>query len=384
VRLQLSPLTGLRGVAAYAVLEAHAIDLAFTYGNRMLAHEVAERLAYFGMSLFFVLSGFVIQYNYGALFAKESLRRAIYPFFVARFARIYPLYIATLVPALAYIPSPYFTGEWGAALSYLTLTQSWFNMEMATFPPDWSISTEWFFYFAFVPLTFIAIRRPVAALVVAGVVGVITIGLFYKFLQADALALVARCCLHDAKVSADPWSWITYLSPYARLPEFIMGMLAARAYAALSEHRPNPTVARIVIVLCIAWCAIVVVSPAVATSPFIGPLVPNFIFAPALALLMLYCCLYDGVLSRVLSSKLVMFAGQISYSVYIWSWSALTLFGSLFASVAPYPLAYLNSGVKVAICIAYTTVFAYGSYALIEAPARAYIRAKLIPGNAVS
>jgi peptidoglycan/LPS O-acetylase OafA/YrhL len=184
--------------------------------------------------LFFVLSGFVIQYNYGALFAKESLCRATYQFFVARFARIYPLYIATLVPALAYIPSPYFSSEWGAALSYLTLTQSWFNMEMATFPPDWSISTEWFFYFAFVPLTFIAIRRPVAALLVAGVVGVVAIGLFYEFLQADALALVTRCCWHDAKVSADPWSWIVYLSPDARLPEFIMGMLAARAYSALS------------------------------------------------------------------------------------------------------------------------------------------------------
>jgi peptidoglycan/LPS O-acetylase OafA/YrhL len=37
---------------------------------------------------------------------------------------------------------------------------------MAMFPPDWSVSTEWFFYFAFVPLVFLVmwLRRPCAAM----------------------------------------------------------------------------------------------------------------------------------------------------------------------------------------------------------------------------
>ena len=52
-------------------------------------------------------------------------------------------------------------------LSYVTLTQSWFNVELAAFPPAWSISTEWFFYFAFIPLGLLIrrIRRPFLSLV---------------------------------------------------------------------------------------------------------------------------------------------------------------------------------------------------------------------------
>src|SRR4051794_15939839 len=60
-------LTGARAVAAYAVLFEHAID--WTYGvSSPATHEFCARLAYFGMSLFFCLSGFVISLNY-----RESL-----------------------------------------------------------------------------------------------------------------------------------------------------------------------------------------------------------------------------------------------------------------------------------------------------------------------
>jgi len=59
---KIAPLTGLRGIAAYAVLIAHAVDAGVS--GRGLPHSIAVGLAYFGMSLFFVLSGFVICYNY--------------------------------------------------------------------------------------------------------------------------------------------------------------------------------------------------------------------------------------------------------------------------------------------------------------------------------
>src|SRR5580704_5650138 len=90
---RLEPLTGLRGVAACAVLIAHAIDISFYYKGVAIFHPFAARLAYFGMALFFVLSGFVIQYNYAGAFASGPFFTATYRFFVARFARLYPLYI---------------------------------------------------------------------------------------------------------------------------------------------------------------------------------------------------------------------------------------------------------------------------------------------------
>jgi peptidoglycan/LPS O-acetylase OafA/YrhL len=378
VQRQLSPLTGLRGIAAYAVLTAHALDSSFIYGSVQPFHAPASRLAYFGMSLFFVLSGFVIQHNYGVLFAKEPFGRALYQFFVARFARLYPLYIVTLIPALAYLPSPYFLNEWWAGLAYLTLTQSWFNMQMATFAPDWSISTEWFFYFAFVPLTLIVVRRPALTLILASAAGVVALGVLFTYYQASAIALVEQCCVHDTKVSSSAWGWLIYFSPLTRLPEFILGMLAAKTYAVMSERPHNRLVGSIVITVCLAWCVTVVFTK-ISASSILALLASNFIFAPALALLMLNCCLNnDGLLNRILSARPLMFAGEISYSVYIWSWSALTLVGSLFISPEASWLAYANSAVKMAVILGYATVFAYGSYLLIEAPSRAYLRKKLM------
>jgi peptidoglycan/LPS O-acetylase OafA/YrhL len=81
----LLPLTGLCGVAAYAVLIAHAGDSFFAFAPNDPERAIFVRLAYFGISLFFVLSGFVINYNYAALFAREPLKRALREFIAALF-----------------------------------------------------------------------------------------------------------------------------------------------------------------------------------------------------------------------------------------------------------------------------------------------------------
>ena len=115
---QLAPLTGLRGVAAGSVLIAHALDVAFSYSGRHYWEPSSSRLSYFGMSLFFVLSGFVISYNYTPLFQKERPGVALWRFFVARFARLYPLYALSIV-VYGHIPSE----DSLTLISYLTLTR---------------------------------------------------------------------------------------------------------------------------------------------------------------------------------------------------------------------------------------------------------------------
>jgi len=71
---KLDALTGLRGVAAFSVLFGHAIINTFSY--EPIVWPFSARFDYFGMSLFFVLSGFVIHYNYADLFRAESLKAA--------------------------------------------------------------------------------------------------------------------------------------------------------------------------------------------------------------------------------------------------------------------------------------------------------------------
>jgi peptidoglycan/LPS O-acetylase OafA/YrhL len=380
---RLEPLTGLRGVAACSVLISHAVDTSFNYGGVSIFHLEAERLAYFGMSLFFVLSGFVIEYNYADSFAVGPLGAATYRFFVARFARLYPLYLLSIICVFAYIPHPYFT-RW-VTLSYLTLTQSWFNMEIATFPPDWSISTEWFFYFAFIPLTMVlsGLRHPRAALVIFCATATVGLMVVFHFWIGSLVQFTNLWFWHDEHVSAGAVGWIYYFCPGVRLFEFIAGVLAAKCYRMRKSGGPAPIFARVIMLLALVWCGAVIDVNWITAKPIMDSLMRNFIFAPALALLMLNLCQYESLLSRLLASRPAVFLGEISYSIYIWSFSALTLMVPYYQAPEASVLAYANSIVKMAAIFTLTIVFAYGSYALIEVPSRRKIR-KLLAGGVPS
>jgi peptidoglycan/LPS O-acetylase OafA/YrhL len=60
------------------------------------------------MSLFFVLSGFVIQYNYGPRFTADGEAKASRSFLLARFARLYPLYFFGLILSVSFVPNSAF------------------------------------------------------------------------------------------------------------------------------------------------------------------------------------------------------------------------------------------------------------------------------------
>src|SRR5215467_4232256 len=85
-------LTGLRFAAAFSILFLHAVYWCIPFTDTKLPNAIASWVGVYGMPLFFVLSGFVIHYNYGLLFHDQPYTAASRHFSVARFARIYPLY----------------------------------------------------------------------------------------------------------------------------------------------------------------------------------------------------------------------------------------------------------------------------------------------------
>ncbi len=368
---QLAPLTGLRGIAAYSVLLAHASD---TFLPNL--HQYAPRLAYFGMSLFFSLSGFVIYYNYAELFRSERLGIATWTFFTARFARIYPLYAVSIVLAVITNPVPYFIDNPPVIFSFVTLTQSWFNMEMATFAPDWSISTEWFFYLTFLPLSFALarVRRPLLALVIWCLVSVVGLAELLHLCRGALIAFVEHFLWQQPNVSAGSWGWIIYFAPGVRWFEFAAGALAAKVYLSSSARPTMPITSRIGLGVAIAWCLAVIVVGKITSGHLLGNIVTNFLFAPALVTIILVCCVYDLPVSRALSSRPLLFAGETSYSVYIWSFSALTLLAATATPGADSFAAYANSALRVVASVFLTTVLGSGSYLLVEMPSRRAIR----------
>lgn len=361
-------LTGLRGVAACSVLFGHAINDVFSY--EPVVWPFSARFDYFGMSLFFVLSGFVIHYNYADLFRSAPIGTAIRQFFVARFARLYPLYAVAIFCSLPMIPVPF--SKW-VVLSYLTMTQSWFNVEYAVFPPVWSISTEWFFYLAFVPLTMIVVRlrktrAPFIALSVAVIGGLSLVNALWR---DQAIAFASIWFWHGNQLSGGPvWGWLIYFMPYLRVADFVAGMLMAQAYRMRDTDWMPPW-----LLPCgLLWIVIVGMTSWLPRWEPLETLVPSFLYVLAIAPLMLHVSARKSWLSRALSSPPMIFLGQISYSIYIWSFFVMTMLGGMFAGAHPITIQYVDSGIKVIAIFCMTIVIAYGSYNLIEAPARRWIR----------
>ena len=212
-RSPIPTLTGLRFVAAFCVVLAHAIPKMVVLSKVHMPLQLLSTLSAEGMSLFFVLSGFVIYYNYSHTIRS---RAGLFNFFVARFARLYPLYFAAmcydLIISVSYAKIP---ALWIALPYYAALTQSWIYMPIGNnaliyqfgiiSQIAWSISTEWFFYLLF-PLACLAIvslatvqkKLWATAILIVAAVAILTT------LTAEAPALFTYGLENYGPVGADP------------------------------------------------------------------------------------------------------------------------------------------------------------------------------------
>ena len=91
------PLTALRFYAAFIVFSLHASMLP---GLEWLGHAHAELQGRIGVSVFFVLSGFIMTYVYYGEDKWEPTRANAGRFLIARVTRIFPLHLATLIICL--------------------------------------------------------------------------------------------------------------------------------------------------------------------------------------------------------------------------------------------------------------------------------------------
>src|ERR1700722_9764131 len=151
----LSNLTPLRGFAAILVAVFHfemAIGRFVPAATTMFFEK-----AYLMVDLFFVLSGFIMLHVYGHAFERALRGEQVRHFFVARFARTYPLHLFTLL--LLVVIVRYLT-NWGNPpivleqprdiLPNVFLLQAFgvchiYNWNI----PSWSISAEWAAYLLF-------------------------------------------------------------------------------------------------------------------------------------------------------------------------------------------------------------------------------------------
>ncbi|WP_340679942.1 acyltransferase [Paraglaciecola sp.] len=147
-------LTSLRGIAAILVVIFHYhLFVANILPKSSAAIHIVEKL-YLMVDLFFILSGFVIYHVYGRSFTHTFSMANFRQFIVARFARIYPLHIFSLLLMLLLYGLMRYTQTFNsmfsvnydlsALLPQLFLAQALGLHSEATWnSPSWSISVEW-------------------------------------------------------------------------------------------------------------------------------------------------------------------------------------------------------------------------------------------------
>ena len=399
-------LTGVRFVAAFLVLTGHAVGIMRFPGAEPFWHVCLSQLTGLGMPLFFVLSGFVIHYNYSQPVHTQPLRGS-YNFFVARFARLYPMYFVVLCADLFF--HGFFDGWRGLAMpyglkvalaSYLPLVQSWHYQSMGerslsfVFPPGvtvtWSISTEWFFYFCY-PFLSIALARlrSVAAIAVA-IIAVIALGyasIHLANITSPAVEDYAVAKYGQVAAVGSPSSfvfWLYYLSPYPRLFEFVLGALTAALFMAMREmpvSRGEAAVGHLLFAAAIAATAVVYLAlftpvPALADLPVFQDayiLRMYFTFAPFMAVGLFYCARYRTVISALLSRPGVMLCGEASYSIYLIHEMIIERIQQ-FNQLANPPFSPLHDVAAVLITMFAVASISLVTYRVIEVPARRTLR----------
>jgi peptidoglycan/LPS O-acetylase OafA/YrhL len=299
-------LTGLRTILAVGIMLFH-----FTPPHMgFLAPVIGSSYVFVGF--FFLISGFVIAYNYADR-PELSKRR----FYIARFSRIYPVYALVLLLSI-----PFLAQEWTAHTPHdfylgLVLTpfalQGW-NPTLATFwnTVAWTVPAELMLYAVF-PFLLIFLssqakriatpRRLIAAILIVWLIG-ITPHIAYTLFNPDHLAQPA-----DRFTEA---YWLSALkrSPPAYFCTFTAGVLLARLYAVLEL---NPLRRFLLGLAAFAGLALFFAF-AVDRVPYI--LIHGALLLPLFATLLLALTGPNPIASIFASRPLVLF-GRTTFSLYL-------------------------------------------------------------------
>jgi peptidoglycan/LPS O-acetylase OafA/YrhL len=375
-RPEVPSLTGLRFCAAALVLWAHTVT-GFFMPAGLPVLGTAPTTGYLGMTLFFVLSGFVIHYNYGA--SVGSLHaRTVYSFAIARFARLYPLFFLCVVITIAIPRDPSPSLE--TLLAFLTMTHDWSPQVVgngflgdAFAPGSWSISAEVFLY-----LIYIAMARPIYRFLNSGQVILSTIGALIVLVSLFYVGKAAGwwyATLDFSYPNTD--HWLFYRSPLCRISEFALGVLVAALYNARSK---SPVTAREHSLAAIAagigavWAVALLLLgeiPAIKNQALLFQL--SWGFAPSVAALMFYLARCKSPLSRFVENKTIILLGDASYSIYLLQW---VFFSVMMAAGVAANVLFVP---KIVLAWMMTAILSLGCYRYFERPARSFIRRVMAP-----
>jgi len=371
---EIKALTGLRIVAAVWVVLFHfrpLLEQAVPEFRSALA-PVLDCGAQ-GVDLFFILSGFVLTWNYLDRMGESWSWRSMLHFLWLRLSRVWPVYLVTMHLAalwiiftlnVGHVPSE--AANTLTATNYirqLLLVQLWFAPYFdgtSWDGPAWSISAEWLAYILFGALVLIIFRIARATR---------ARGLIYL---AVAASLPPVMLLMATGLFYSPWSWLPRI-----IMQFTAGALACAAVRKLQPSgraRMGAGVASLLIAVAIVGILYWLDANPIPTIDDSAGLV-DVLFVP----LVLTLAMGVGALPALLSIRPMVYLGHISFSLYMvhelvhttWNWMVMQFELRLGSDLA-------GKAVLVGL-IAVAFGGAVLLYHLVEEPARRWMRAMMSP-----
>jgi peptidoglycan/LPS O-acetylase OafA/YrhL len=292
---ELRQLTGVRIVAALWVVFFHFDEQVEVLVPELDGLGFLSATGYLAVDLFFVLSGYILAYQYIAKFPRG--RGDYVGFLVKRLARIYPVLAATTLLLVVVVSAASLVGLsignpdsftfWGA-VSDLTLTRGWIIPTQGWNFPAWSLSAEWLAYLAFPPIGVLAVW---AAARSKGVV----VALFGVLVVAEGVFTAVATGANDM--------------PFPTLRVLVAFTGGVALYVVLQHTRVTDLA---------GWIGGVALLALVAATPFVPVGPARAAVALALALLIVGAlAVGSGPVVRLLGSPPLEYGGRISFSVYM-------------------------------------------------------------------
>lgn len=251
---------------------------------------------YFGVSVFFILSGFIISHTHKEFFCKKT---DYMRFFLSRFARIYPVYFISLILSL---PFSLETLDLSRIFGVIFMVQSWGN-SLSSFGYSWvmqawTLSVELFFYISYPILSNFFRRQKISKI--------------YLLCGINILFIIYACTsnIHPGSVqNTETPNWLLYFpEPLIRCSEFSYGIIINIIVSTINTRKTEKFLIYPIIILSVFVVLLLMASSnghIVSLASVLTGIIIGFI------------AISKNIITDIVGGKILFVLGSSSYCLYI-------------------------------------------------------------------
>lgn len=368
---QIGELTSLRGIAALIVVVHHFAYYTLPQTGKFLSsYSNFFKNGYLCVDFFFILSGFIMAYVYANDFYGQVDKCDYWKYLRARFARIYPLHLFTLLVLVGLEVVKIIMGGSNSFMGKFNLTALAANIfllqafDLSCPPlfwcgtywnePAWSISVEFVVYTLFPFILYFVLRFKPQSDLFFYVCTLLALFLLIKFTRGNldsiiGLPSIARCSL-----------------------ESILGIITYKVYQRINYQ--NRVIPIAITAITMLWILGVMHS---WTDNYRG--IHDWLILPACSLLILAVSNQSHRASaKILNSRFLIYLGTISYSIYMVHWCLSELLKTFWlARLDPIfgsRLSLVQCSIGLMVFMLVVISASSITYQFIEVPMRKYLK----------